>query len=156
MWESGHLNSVVLVLVLIGQECCKICFDQSKTAEKRNHTIIFDSLPHLYNYIIVNDFASRNERDVYIGEAAIVAQYWSSPFPSGNEYEDCNAPVGVEDGRIKDHQITASSYVNNQVASRSRLHSVFSRVNGTPVWGGWCTDKLDKSQYLQVKQELSC
>ncbi|KAJ7358754.1 hypothetical protein OS493_021530 [Desmophyllum pertusum] len=68
--------------------------------------------------------------------------------------EDCNTAVGVEDRKITDQQITASSHWNQHHASNARLNNKlrsWSNSSGVGIiWGGWCTDKLDKNQYLQV------
>lgn len=65
--------------------------------------------------------------------------------------EDCKTPVGVEDGRIKDQQITASSHFNEHYAFNGRLHNIFRKnSNGSYSWGGWCTDPNEKTPYLQI------
>ena len=64
---------------------------------------------------------------------------------------DCKTPVGVEDRRITDKQITASSHFNEHYASNGRLNNdVSTNSNGSVIWGGWCTDSNDKTPYLQV------
>ena len=61
---------------------------------------------------------------------------------------DCNTPVGVEDRRITDEQMTASSQ-DDHSASNARLHNKRS-ISSSSFWGAWCTDKKDIHQYLQV------
>lgn len=62
---------------------------------------------------------------------------------------DCSTAVGMEDGRIKDYQVTGSAVYQHHKASRGRLNNITKRVNGTQ-WGAWCSDILDQNQYLQV------
>ncbi|KAK3727870.1 hypothetical protein QZH41_010595 [Actinostola sp. cb2023] len=64
--------------------------------------------------------------------------------------EDCLTAVGLEDRRIPDNQLSASSHWNDHVASNARLNNKFKTVDLKPVWGGWCTDKKNKHQYLQI------
>ncbi|XP_031559855.1 adhesion G protein-coupled receptor L3-like isoform X2 [Actinia tenebrosa] len=66
--------------------------------------------------------------------------------------EDCDTPVGLEDGRIENNQISASSHWNEHVASNARLNNRMHTDNNTGkvVWGGWCTDKKNIHQYLEV------
>jgi len=66
-------------------------------------------------------------------------------------FADCNTPVGVESRKISDQQISASSHWNQHYGSNGRLNNkVGVDSSGNLTWGGWCTDKLDKNQYLQV------
>lgn len=70
---------------------------------------------------------------------------------------DCETPVGLEDGRINDNQISASSHWNEHVASNARLNNkMHIKSNGQVVWGGWCTDKKNPHQYLEVLQIKYC
>ena len=64
---------------------------------------------------------------------------------------DCKKPVGVEDGTITNQQMTASSLYEQFDASNGRLNNK-RRIDSTGklVWDGWCTDKLDLHQFLQV------
>ncbi|XP_048581791.1 uncharacterized protein LOC5519041 isoform X1 [Nematostella vectensis] len=64
--------------------------------------------------------------------------------------EDCETPVGMENRVIPDDHVTASSHWNNHEASNARLKNEAGFLNGTFRWGGWCTDNLDKHQYIQV------
>ena len=68
-------------------------------------------------------------------------------------YADCNTPVGVEDRKISDQQISASSHWNQHYGFNGRLNNE-ARDDGSGglTWGGWCTDQLDKNQYLQVSE----
>ncbi|XP_032232796.2 uncharacterized protein LOC5508096 [Nematostella vectensis] len=54
--------------------------------------------------------------------------------------EDCNLPLGMENLKIKDAQITASSAHENFPASESRLNGFSS----------WCATDLDGEVYLQI------
>ena len=64
---------------------------------------------------------------------------------------DCKTPVGLEDRRITDQRITASSHFNEHYAFNGRLNNKFHKYsNGSFSWGGWCTDPNDKTPYLQV------
>ena len=64
---------------------------------------------------------------------------------------DCNTPVGVEGRKISDKQLSASSHWNEHYGSNGRLNNQASDGGpGLTRWGGWCTDQLDKNQYLQV------
>ena len=59
--------------------------------------------------------------------------------------------MGVEDRKITDKQITASSHFNEHNAYNARLNNkARTDKNDTWRWGGWCTDADDKNQYLQV------
>ena len=64
---------------------------------------------------------------------------------------DCKKPVGVEDRTITNQQMTASSSYELFDASNGRLNNK-RRIDSTGklIWGGWCTDKLDLHQFLQV------
>lgn len=64
--------------------------------------------------------------------------------------EDCKTPVGLEDRRITNQQMSASSHWNNHYAFNARLNNKAENHGGQFNWGGWCTDKEDKNQYLQV------
>lgn len=66
-------------------------------------------------------------------------------------FADCDTPVGVEGRKISDQQMTASSHWNQHYGSNGRLNNE-ARADGLGglTWGGWCTDQLDKNQYLQV------
>lgn len=84
-------------------------------------------------------------KDKHISTCARVELYGCQPS------EDCTKSVGVEDGRITDQQMTASSHFNEHYASNARLNNKASTdKNGNERWGGWCTDADDKNQYLQV------
>lgn len=67
------------------------------------------------------------------------------------EMTDCKTPVGVEHGTITNQQMTSTSSYAQYDASNGRLHNKLSiHSTGKLVWGGWCTDKLDLHQFLQV------
>ena len=60
---------------------------------------------------------------------------------------ECNYPLGMEDGRIKDDQITATAHHVDSSAAH------FGRLNGVNGAGAWCHSSIDKDerdQYLQV------
>ena len=65
----------------------------------------------------------------------------------------CVSPLGMEDGRIKDSQITASS-----VLKERSPHPWLARLNrNIPQWGAWCPDitggnRTEKNydQYIQI------
>ncbi|XP_072016910.1 EGF-like repeat and discoidin I-like domain-containing protein 3 [Amphiura filiformis] len=65
--------------------------------------------------------------------------------------EDCRYQIGVEDGRIGDEQITASSFFASQ---RNLLHAPpNARLNAqiTPSSiGAWCAEFNDANQWIQV------
>lgn len=63
---------------------------------------------------------------------------------------DCSTPVGVEGGKISDQQMSASSHWNQHYGSNGRLNNQARDDGSGLTWGGWCTDQLDKNQYLQV------
>ena len=65
---------------------------------------------------------------------------------------DCNRPVGVENRTtITDQQMSASSHWNQHYAFNARLNNHASiSSSGELRWGGWCTDRLNKNQFLQV------
>ena len=59
----------------------------------------------------------------------------------------CNFPLGMEDGSIKDNQITATMHHAETSAAK------YSRLNNRDGAGAWChptVDKGDETQYLQV------
>ena len=59
--------------------------------------------------------------------------------------------MGVEDRKISDQQISASSHWNQHYGFNGRLNNEASADGSSGLtWGGWCTDQLDKNQYLQV------
>ncbi len=55
----------------------------------------------------------------------------------------------MEDGRIADRQITASSYTGNHFPYFARLHNKTSRLKN--IWGAWCSNDDDPNRYLQVR-----
>lgn len=65
---------------------------------------------------------------------------------------ECNRPVGVENRTmIADQQMSASSHWNQHYAFNARLHNHASiSSSGELRWGGWCTDRLNNNQFLQV------
>ena len=59
----------------------------------------------------------------------------------------CNYPLGMEDGRIHDNQITATAHHVDSSAAH------YARLNGVSGAGAWCHSSIDKDerdQYLQV------
>ncbi|XP_028395191.1 uncharacterized protein LOC114519267 isoform X2 [Dendronephthya gigantea] len=53
----------------------------------------------------------------------------------------CNGPLGMENGKISDSQITASSFSPGNEPARARFrHS-----------GAWCPAKANKNEYLQIE-----
>ena len=54
---------------------------------------------------------------------------------------DCVEPLGMQNGEIKDGQITASSAGKNEPAYNARLN-----LEGK----SWCAAEKSKSEYLQV------
>ena len=66
----------------------------------------------------------------------------------------CVSPLGMEDGRIKDSQITASSVLNRKIPPYPWL----ARLNrNIPAWGAWCPDhtggkRTEKNydQYIEI------
>ena len=65
-------------------------------------------------------------------------------------YLGCVSPLGMEDGRIKDSQITTSSVLGGTYGYQARLNQVI------PRWGGWCPDvsegKINERIYDQYTQ----
>ena len=62
---------------------------------------------------------------------------------------DCLSPLGMEDGRIKDTQIKATSSLNDTARPK------YGRLNETGGFGGWCAERINRTgpfftQYLQV------
>ena len=47
---------------------------------------------------------------------------------------ECNSPLGMEDGRIKDSQITTTGYVRSAEGWQARLNKDIGK------WGAWCID----------------
>lgn len=62
----------------------------------------------------------------------------------------CSSPLGMQDGRIHDSAITASSYYRRRSApQRARLH--MARPDAVTVFtGGWCEYPSQYYQWLQV------
>ena len=68
-------------------------------------------------------------------------------------YLGCVSPLGMEDGRIEDSQITASSVIRGRTP-----YAWLARLNrNIPSWGAWCPDytggkKTEKNydQYIQI------
>ena len=66
----------------------------------------------------------------------------------------CKSPLGMEDVRIKDSQITASSVIKRKTPP----HPWLARLNrNIPGWGAWCPDitggkRTEKNydQYIQI------
>lgn len=63
--------------------------------------------------------------------------------------EYCLSPLGMEDGRIKDTQIKATSSLNDTARPK------YGRLNETGGFGGWCAERINRTgpfftQYLQV------
>ena len=65
-------------------------------------------------------------------------------------YKDCSAAAGMEKRQIPDKQVTASSFIKGHLPSQGRLNNQFKQVNGSALWGSWCADTEDISQYIQV------
>ena len=65
-------------------------------------------------------------------------------------YEDCSAAAGMERRQIPDKQVTASSFITGHQPSQGRLNNEVKQVNGSTLWGSWCADTEDTSQYIQV------
>jgi len=70
----------------------------------------------------------------------------------GKIHRDCSRPVGVENRtQITDQQMSASSHWDQHYASNARLHNHVSiSSSGELRWGGWCTDRMNKKQFLQI------
>ncbi|XP_028403605.1 uncharacterized protein LOC114526261 isoform X2 [Dendronephthya gigantea] len=65
-----------------------------------------------------------------------------------NPYTDCTTPVGMEDGRILDEQINASSHRYNFFPAFARLNN--KRNKKAQNWGAWCAEEDDRNIYLEV------
>ncbi|KAM4705238.1 SCO-spondin-like [Rhinophrynus dorsalis] len=77
------------------------------------------------------------------GTAASKLPGAGSPSPTG----PCDAPLGLEDGRIHYKQLTASSYKENNPPDAGRLNIVPNIMNIEP---GWSPLDTDTQPYLQV------
>ena len=67
-------------------------------------------------------------------------------------YLDCVSPLGMEDDRIKDSQISTSSVLKGRTP-----YGWLARLNqNIPPWGGWCPDvsggKINERNYDQYIQ----
>ena len=68
-------------------------------------------------------------------------------------YLGCLSPLGMEDGRIKDSQITTSSVIKGRTP-----YGWQARLNqNIPPWGAWCPDvsagkrnEWNYDQYIQI------
>ena len=56
----------------------------------------------------------------------------------------------MERGQISDKQVTASSFIQGHHPHQGRLNNVFKQVNGSALWGSWCAQNVDTTQYIQV------
>ena len=71
----------------------------------------------------------------------------------------CQVPLGMEDGRIADSQITASNEYNNSTPTRktyhgannARLNRRAQSVGNVYTTGAWCAGKSDVNQWIQVE-----
>ena len=66
---------------------------------------------------------------------------------------DCLLPLGMEDGRIKDTEIKATSALNDKALPK------YGRLNEKGGFGGWCPKKNNRAhsyytQYLQVNLNI--
>lgn len=66
---------------------------------------------------------------------------------------DCLSPLGMEDGRIKDTEIKATSYLNDTARPK------YGRLNEKGGFGGWCSKRINRTgpfftQYLQVNLNI--
>ena len=69
-------------------------------------------------------------------------------------YLGCVSPLGMEDGRIKDSQITTSSVLKGPISP----YGYKARLNqNIPPWGAWCPDvsggkrnEKNYDQYIQI------
>ena len=66
-------------------------------------------------------------------------------------YLECTSSLGMEDGRIKDSQITVSSFLKTAYGRQARLRQ------NIPDWGAWCADVRggqirgkNYDQYIQI------
>lgn len=64
--------------------------------------------------------------------------------------QDCSTAVGLEDRRIADHQVTASTFREGHCPPNGRLNNKTNRTLKNCIWGAWCSDELDPNPYLQV------
>ena len=76
------------------------------------------------------------------------AIFWFFFFSLG-----CLSPLGMEDGRIKDTQIKATSSLNDTARPK------YGRLNETGGFGGWCPERINRkgpffTQYLQVNLNI--
>ena len=63
----------------------------------------------------------------------------------------------MEDGRIKDHQVSGSNTYGDHYPSRGRLNNKTkkdSKTQNKTRWGAWCSDINDQNQYLQVSWSI--
>ena len=64
---------------------------------------------------------------------------------------ECQDALGMENGGVRDEQITASSELNdNSAAYQGRLNADESVPGNTVKSGAWVAGTSDKSQWLQV------
>ena len=69
---------------------------------------------------------------------------------------DCKIPAGMEDRRIADKQITASTYRLGHFSYEGRLHNKAENRGNKTKWGAWCADETDLHPYLQVGTNQYC
>ena len=66
-------------------------------------------------------------------------------------YLECISPLGMANGRIKNSQITVSSFLSTAYGWKARLHQ------NIPMWGAWCPDvsggkirEKNYDQYIEI------
>ena len=66
-------------------------------------------------------------------------------------YLECNSPLGMEDGRIKNSQITTTGYIRSAYGWQARLNK------NIPKWGAWCVNtsggmikRKNYDQYIMI------
>ena len=67
-----------------------------------------------------------------------------------NLITDCYQPLGMEDGRIEDSQITASSYLGNPGRHHGPKNARLNSVQTATDTGGWVAGVQNTNQWIQV------
>jgi len=71
-------------------------------------------------------------------------------FPANND--ECGIALGMEDGSIKDEQITAKTWLYFERRDSRYYRPYFARLNYKKPSGGWCSTDLEDNpeQYVEV------
>ena len=77
-------------------------------------------------------------------------QFYENTFDESDFFlEQCQAPMGMEDKRIKDSQISAKTWLYFDRRDSRYYRPYFARLNYVKPSGGWCSADLT-GQFIEV------